>query len=63
MEIKDGRNDGGENSDGIYKPEDKGESWIRINDAQNCFGSLNGFITGDSNVYRATYTLQQTAVA
>lgn len=47
--------DDGENGDGIYKSEDKGESWTRINDAQHLFGNLNGFITGDSNVYGRVY--------
>lgn len=47
--------DDGENGDGIYRSEDKGESWVRINDEQHLFGNLNGFITGDSNVYGRVY--------
>lgn len=47
--------DDGEQGDGVYCSEDKGESWTRINDNQHRFGNLNGFITGDSNVYGRVY--------
>lgn len=48
--------DDGEHGYGIYKSEDKGESWVRINDYQHQFGNLNPkFITGDSNVYGRVY--------
>lgn len=46
----------GTNGYGIYKSEDKGESWVRINDDQHLFGNLNPkYITGDSNVYGRVY--------
>lgn len=46
----------GENGYGIYRSEDKGKSWIRINDEQHKFGNLNPkYITGDSNVYGRVY--------
>lgn len=48
--------DDGENGYGIYRSEDKGKSWIRINDEQHKFGNLNPkYITGDSNVYGRVY--------
>jgi len=47
--------DDGENGDSIYKSEDKGETWVRINDEQHLFGNLNGYITGDMNVYGRVY--------
>lgn len=48
--------DGGENGYGIYRSEDKGKSWLRINDEQHLFGNLNPkYITGDSNVYGRVY--------
>ncbi len=46
----------GENGYGIYRSEDKGKSWLRINDEQHLFGNLNPkYITGDSNVYGRVY--------
>ena len=33
--------DDGENGYGIYKSEDKGKTWLRINDDQHKFGNLN----------------------
>ncbi len=50
--------DDGENGDGVYKSEDKGKTWARINDSQHLFGNLNGdngFITGDNRVYGRVY--------
>lgn len=50
--------DDGENGYGIYRSDDKGEKWVRLNDSQHLFGNLNGsngFITGDSNVYGRVY--------
>lgn len=50
--------DDGENGDGIYRSEDKGKTWVRINDSQHLFGNLNGdngFLTGDSRVYGRVY--------
>lgn len=47
--------DDGEHGDGIYRSEDKGESWVRINDEQHRFGNLNGYITGDGNIYGRVY--------
>ena len=48
--------DDGENGYGIYKSEDKGKTWLRINDDQHKFGNLNPkYITGDSNVYGRVY--------
>ncbi|MGN0592198.1 MAG: WD40/YVTN/BNR-like repeat-containing protein [Ruminococcus sp.] len=48
----------GTNGSGIYRSEDKGETWVRINDDQHLFGNLNGkngYISGDSNVYGRVY--------
>lgn len=48
--------DDGTNGYGIYRSEDKGKSWTRINDDQHKFGNLNPkYITGDSNVYGRVY--------
>ncbi len=50
--------DDGTNGSGIYMSENKGESWVRINDEQHLFGNLNGsdgYISGDSNVYGRVY--------
>lgn len=48
--------DDGTNGYGIYKSEDKGKSWERINSDQHQFGNLNPkYITGDSNVYGRVY--------
>ena len=50
--------DDSENGYGIYRSEDKGISWVRINDSQHLFGNLNGedgFITGDNRVYGRVY--------
>ncbi len=47
--------DDGENGSGIYASENKGKSWTKINDDSHNFGNLNGFITGDSNVYGRVY--------
>ncbi len=47
--------DDGENGTGIYASEDKGESWSKLNDDAHNFGNLNGYITGDSNVYGRVY--------
>lgn len=45
-----------ENGDGIYKSEDMGENWTRINDEQHLFGNLSPYyISGDSNVYGRVY--------
>ncbi len=45
----------GTNGTGIYMSEDKGETWVRINDEQHLFGNLSGYISGDSNVYGRVY--------
>lgn len=47
--------DDGENGEGVYMSEDKGETWSRINDDDHLFGNLNNCITGDSNVYGRVY--------
>ncbi len=38
---------------GIYRSDDTGQSWVRINDDQHQFGGLanGGFVKGDMNVY------------
>ncbi|WP_232841896.1 glycoside hydrolase family 44 protein [Caldicellulosiruptor acetigenus] len=36
---------------GIFRSDDMGKTWIRINDAKNQFGCANADITGDPRVY------------
>ncbi|MDR0290465.1 MAG: xyloglucanase [Treponema sp.] len=36
---------------GIYRSDDKGQSWIRINDGTKQFGAANTAITGDPRIY------------
>lgn len=40
---------------GVYRSDDEGASWIRINDDDNQFGSANATITGDARVYGRVY--------
>ncbi|WP_256336789.1 S-layer homology domain-containing protein [Paenibacillus sp. OK060] len=40
---------------GIFRSDDNGSSWIRINDDQHQYGSANVTITGDSRVYGRVY--------
>jgi len=40
---------------GIYRSDDKGQSWIRINDDQHQFGAADTAITGDPRVYGRVY--------
>ena len=39
---------------GIYRSDDEGEHWVRINDDQHQYGTLNS-ITGDPRVYGRVY--------
>ena len=41
--------------DGFYRSDDAGETWLRINDDNNCFGIANTDITGDPNIYGRVY--------
>ncbi|RUT30544.1 xyloglucanase [Paenibacillus zeisoli] len=43
------------NKFGIYRSDDFGQSWIRINDDQHQFGAANVTITGDPRVYGRVY--------
>lgn len=36
---------------GVYRSDDCGESWIRVNDDQHQYGSINYAVTGDLRVY------------
>jgi xyloglucan-specific exo-beta-1,4-glucanase len=40
---------------GIYRSDDAGASWLRINDDQHQFASTGGAITGDPRVYGRVY--------
>ncbi|WP_433945589.1 hypothetical protein [Paenibacillus sp. SN-8-1] len=40
---------------GIYRSDDYGQSWVRINDDQHQFGAANVTITGDPRVYGRVY--------
>jgi xyloglucan-specific exo-beta-1,4-glucanase len=44
-------------ANGVYRSDDEGASWLRINDDAHEFGGLaNGqFILGDANVYGRVY--------
>ena len=44
-----------ESGDGIYRSEDKGKTWQRINDEHHLFGNLTLSITGDSEIYGRVY--------
>jgi xyloglucan-specific exo-beta-1,4-glucanase len=39
------------NKYGVYRSDDVGATWVRINDDKNQFGSANATITGDQRVY------------
>ena len=40
---------------GIYRSDDKGATWVRLNDEQHLFGNLTDYISGDSKVYGRVY--------
>ena len=40
---------------GIYRSDDSGASWTRINDDQHQYGNIGGAITGDPRVYGRVY--------
>ncbi|MDR1837490.1 MAG: xyloglucanase [Treponema sp.] len=40
---------------GIYRSDDKGQSWIRINDDMHQFGAADTSITGDPRIYGRVY--------
>jgi photosystem II stability/assembly factor-like uncharacterized protein len=40
---------------GIYRSDDKGANWVRINDDMHQFGAANTAITGDPRVYGRVY--------
>jgi photosystem II stability/assembly factor-like uncharacterized protein len=40
---------------GVYRSDDKGASWIRINDDNHQFGAANTAITGDPRIYGRVY--------
>jgi hypothetical protein len=40
---------------GIFRSDDKGENWVRINDDDNQFGTINFCITGDPRIYGRVY--------
>jgi xyloglucan-specific exo-beta-1,4-glucanase len=40
---------------GIFRSDDAGATWIRINDAQHQYGNIGGAITGDPRVYGQVY--------
>lgn len=41
--------------DGIYRSDDKGETWIRVNDDKHQYGAANTTITGDKRIYGRFY--------
>lgn len=41
--------------DGIYRSDDKGNTWIRVNDDKHQYGAANTTITGDKRVYGRFY--------
>ncbi|WMJ73977.1 immunoglobulin domain-containing protein [Cytophagaceae bacterium ABcell3] len=43
------------NTYGIYRSDDAGENWVRINNDLNQFGAINTAITGDPRVYGRVY--------
>jgi len=40
---------------GVYRSEDRGQSWIRINDDMHQFGAADTAITGDPRIYGRVY--------
>lgn len=44
-----------ENVRAIFRSDDEGRTWVRINDDKNQFGCANADITGDRNVYGRVY--------
>jgi len=40
---------------GIYRSDDGGKTWIRINDNKHQYASINASITGDPRVYGRVY--------
>jgi Cellulose binding domain len=44
--------DGG---NGVFRSDDAGASWVRINDDQHQYGNIGGAITGDPRVYGRVY--------
>ncbi len=40
---------------GIYRSDDKGATWVRLNDSMHNFGNLTDYISGDSRVYGRVY--------
>ncbi|WP_234122453.1 sialidase family protein [Clostridium hydrogenum] len=43
------------NIQGIFRSDDEGKSWIRINDDEHQYGVLNNCITGDPRIYGRVY--------
>lgn len=41
--------------DGIYRSDDKGNTWIRVNDDKHQYGAADTTITGDKRVYGRFY--------
>jgi hypothetical protein len=41
--------------DGIFRSDDSGASWVRINDDRHQFASTNEAIAGDPRVYGRVY--------
>lgn len=44
-----------DNIRGIFRSDDAGESWVRINDDQHQYGCTNACITGDPRIYGRVY--------
>jgi len=40
---------------GIYRSDDQGQAWVRINDNLHQYGSINAAITGDPRIYARVY--------
>jgi hypothetical protein len=40
---------------GVFRSDDAGASWVRINDDQHQYGNIGGAITGDPRVYGRVY--------
>lgn len=40
---------------GVFRSDDEGATWVRINDDRHQYGSINQTITGDPRIYGRVY--------